>query len=268
MRNAKNRAKSTYHAEPDVCMEPVGGDGDADGVESMACTAPAWRAKAVCEVALLLGVPAALLVCAWWAPEVSAGTTLGVCVACVVLMFLSFEYARPQLRHVVPTVVLASLAAAGRVLFALVPDVKPVSAIAMIAGASLGKREGFVVGALAALFSNMFFGQGPWTAWQMYAWGCVGYGAGVLAELGLMDRTWVRMVYGFVSALGFGLIMNAYYIVGYVNPITFASVGAALLASIALDVVHGVSTVVFLGILYEPWKHKLARFVRAYGLDG
>lgn len=225
------------------------------------------RLKHIYEVGVLVAVPVALVLCAVVAPQVSAGTTLAVCVACVVLMFLSFEHASPQLRRVVPTVVLASLAAAGRVLFALVPDVKPVSAIAIVAGASLGRREGFVVGALAALFSNMFFGQGPWTAWQMYAWGCVGYGAGALADAGAFEHASVRIVYGFASALAFGLIMNSYYIVGFVHPITAASVAAALVASLGLDCVHGVATVVFLGILYEPWKHKLARFVRAYGLD-
>ena len=73
-----------------------------------------------------------------------------------------------------PTLVLAALAAAGRILFGPIPDFKPVSAIAIIAGATLGRRNGFMVGALAALTSNFFFGQGMWTPWQMYAWGLGG----------------------------------------------------------------------------------------------
>ena len=75
-----------------------------------------------------------------------------------------------------PTVVLAALAAAGRILFAPIPDFKPVSAIAIIAGVAFGRKSGFMVGSLAALASNFFFGQGVWTPWQMYAWGLVGYG--------------------------------------------------------------------------------------------
>ncbi|MFR3452057.1 MAG: ECF transporter S component [Collinsella sp.] len=74
-----------------------------------------------------------------------------------------------------PTLVLAACAAAGRILFAPIPDFKPLSAIAIIAGATLGPRNGFMVGALAALTSNFFFGQGLWSPWQMYAWGVVGY---------------------------------------------------------------------------------------------
>lgn len=80
-------------------------------------------------------------------------------------------------------VVLAALAAAGRILFAPIPDFKPVSAIAIIAGVVFGRKSGFMVGALAALASNFFFGQGPWTPWQMYAWGLVGYGARLLAAI-------------------------------------------------------------------------------------
>ncbi|MFR7797549.1 MAG: ECF transporter S component [Collinsella sp.] len=109
------------------------------------------------------------------------------------------------MRQIMPTLVLAALAAAGRILFGPIPDFKPVSAIAIIAGATLGRRNGFMVGALAALTSNFFFGQGMWTPWQMYAWGLVGYVGGALAHAGAFDRAdgTVRMpallAYGFAS---------------------------------------------------------------------
>ena len=83
------------------------------------------------------------------------------------LFFAGYEASRPGLRQIMPTLVLAALAAAGRILFGPIPDFKPVSAIAIIAGATLGRRNGFMVGALAALTSNFFFGQGMWTPWQM-----------------------------------------------------------------------------------------------------
>ena len=92
-------------------------------------------------------------------------------------------YKRQGLRQIMPTLVLAALAAAGRILFGPIPDFKPVSAIAIIAGATLGRRNGFMVGALAALTSNFFFGQGMWTPWQMYAWGEI-----LLADLQLAGR--------------------------------------------------------------------------------
>ena len=165
-----------------------------------------------------------------------------------------------------PTVVLAALAAAGRILFAPFPDFKPVSAICILAGAVFGRRSGFLVGALAALVSNFFFGQGPWTPWQMYAWGLVGYVAGVLADRGWLDRTVVLCAYGFASSLAYGLVLNSWYVVGFVHPVTLPAVAVAFAAAIPFDVAHGVATVLFLLALYAPWRKKLERIKCKYAL--
>ena len=168
-----------------------------------------------------------------------------------------------------PTLVLAALAAAGRILFGPIPDFKPVSAIAIIAGATLGRRNGFMVGALAALTSNFFFGQGMWTPWQMYAWGLVGYVGGVLAYAGAFDRAdgTVRMpallAYGFASGLLYGVVINAYDIIGFVQPLTWAGAVARLATAVPFDITHGLATCVFLAALYRPW---CRREIRTVGL--
>ena len=112
-----------------------------------------------------------------------------------------------------------------------------------------------MVGALAALCSNFFFGQGPWTPWQMYAWGLVGYVAGVLANTGVFalgERlgahgpslgTIVLLCYGFLSGLGYGFILNSWYIVAFLVPVTWQGALAAYLAGLPLDLVHSVATV-------------------------
>ena len=167
---------------------------------------------------------------------------------------------------------LAAIAAAGRILFASVPDLKPVSAIAIIAGATLGRRNGFMVGALAALTSNFFFGQGMWTPWQMYAWGLVGYLGGVLADAGAFAHRdgsvhlFALLVFGSASGLIFGAIINAYDIIGFVQPLTAAGSVARLASALPFDVLHGVATSVFLAVLYVPWTRRIARVVRKYGL--
>ena len=168
----------------------------------------AARLLALLEVPALAAVPLVLGVCAYFQVEQGALLTVVVAFAAVGVFFASFEASRPALRQIMPTVVLAALAAAGRMLFAPVPDFKPVSAICILAGAVFGRRSGFLVGALAALVSNFFFGQGPWTPWQMYAWGLVGYLAGVLADRGWLDRLPVLYAYGFLSALLYGLLLN------------------------------------------------------------
>ena len=224
------------------------------------------RVLRLLEVPSLVAVPVALVACAVAHVEAAAGLTMLVCVVCLGLFACGYERSRPGLRQVMPTVVLGAVAAAGRVLFCPIPDVKPVSAIAILAGARLGRRNGFMVGAIAALASNMFFGQGPWTPWQMYAWGMVGYWGGVLGERGLLDSVGVRMAYGFGSAMLYGLMLNSWYVVGYVNPITWANVVAAFVAGFPLDAVHGISTCVFLQLIWVPWGARVERAVRAYGL--
>ncbi|MEG1512828.1 MAG: ECF transporter S component [Raoultibacter sp.] len=219
------------------------------------------------EIPVLVAVPAVLGVCAFFQFDQTALLSLVVVAAALVVFFASFESSRPALRQIMPTVVLAALAAAGRILFAPIPSFKPVSAICILAGVVFGRRAGFMVGALAALVSNFFFGQGPWTPWQMYSWGLVGYCAGVLADAGFFEYHPAMLYgYGFLSALWYGLILNSWFIVGFVHPLTWPSALLAYGAGLPFDCVQGVATLVFLLVLYVPWKKKLERIKRKYAL--
>lgn len=224
------------------------------------------RTLSVLELPALLAVPVLMVTLALSGVDATAGLTLLVALLAVGLVFASFEASRPPLRQLMPTAVLAATAAAGRVLFAPIPDVKPVSAIAVIAGATLGRRSGFMVGAVAALVSNFFFGQGSWTPWQMYAWGLVGYLGGVFADRGLLERGGVLYAWGFLSALMYGAILNGYYVLGFVRPLTWPSVLAAYAAGFPLDCVHGVATAAFLAAIWLPWGRAIRRVVRKYDL--
>ena len=220
------------------------------------------RSTYAAEIVALVVVPATLLACAVLDVESSALLTLLVTGFALVLFLVSYERSKPALRQVLPAATLAAVAAAGRVLFAPVPYVKPVSAIAIVAGATLGRREGFMVGALAALVSNIFFGQGPWTPWQMYAWGLVGYLSGVLP----LGRRWTPYVWGVVSALLYGLLLNGWYVVGFVRPLTLAGALAGYAAGIPFDVVHGIATAGFLVVVWGPWGRSIRRVVAKYAL--
>ena len=227
---------------------------------------PVARVLAALEVPALVAVPAAMVALAALGVPAAAGLTLAVALLALALLLASFEASRPALRQLMPTAVLAAVAAAGRVLFSPLPDVKPVSAIAIVAGAALGRRSGFVVGAVAALVSNLFIGQGPWTPWQMYAWGLVGYVGGVLAEHGALGRPAVLYGWGLASGIFYGLILNGYYVLGYVQPLTWPSVLAACAASLPLDVTHGVATCAFLAAIWLPWGRAIRRVVAKYDL--
>ena len=180
--------------------------------------------------------------------------------------FMVFEGRHPQAREIMVIAVMAALGVAGRSAFFMIGSFKPIAAIVIITGVSLGGEAGFLCACLIMMISNMFFGQGPWTPWQMYAWGLVGYLGGVLADHGAFRHRWVLYACGLASGYLFGALLNAWYIVGFVHPITWESILLALSAALPLDSVHGIATVVFLRIVYVPWERKLRRIKKKYTL--
>ena len=245
----------------------------------------AWRVRSgIAEACSLLLVPAALALCAVTGIDQAALLALIVVVGALVLFFSGYEKSSLRLRDTMPVAVLAAVAAAGRILFAPIPNFKPVSAIAVIAGAAFGRRAGFMVGALAAFVSNLFFGQGPWTPWQMYAWGFIGYLGGVLASCGVFGdvrkplpaedarkgRKVLRLVplvvWGLLSGFLYGLVLNVWSIIGFYHPEGLAQMLIVYAAAVPFDAVHGVATAFFLVVLYRPWMRKLERVKRKYAL--
>lgn len=100
---------------------------------------------------------------------------LAVLVECLAAFFISFEKKKPSAKDIAVLGVLSAAAVAGRELFFMFPQFKPVAAIVIISGTALGAQAGFLVGAVSMLVSNMLFGQGMWTPWQMFAMGLLGF---------------------------------------------------------------------------------------------
>lgn len=222
----------------------------------------------ILEPCLLLVVPLILGLCAFFKVENAALLTALVALVAALPFFLRFEMQRPKPRDIMPVVVLSAFAAAGRIIFAAFPNFKPVSAIVIVSAISFGKQAGFLVGALAALASNMFFGQGPWTPWQMYAWGLIGYIAGVLHEAGVFRKPLFVYIYGFVSALLYGGILDSWNVVGYVYPFSWPAALVVYGAGLPFSLIHAVATVVFLLPIYAPWSRKFERIKRKFGIKG
>lgn len=184
---------------------------------------------------------------------------------CMLPFFLVFEKRRPQAREIVPIAVMAAIGALSRVIFAPLPDVKPTTAVVIITAAAFGPEAGFMTGAVSAIASNLFFGQGPWTPWQMFAWGIIGFIAGILWRLKILRGTKTLAVFGFISGFLFGWIMDSWYVIGFISPITVKSTAAAFLASFYFDLTHAVATAVFLIILSHSWIKKLDRVKIKFG---
>ena len=181
---------------------------------------------------------------------------------------LVFEGRKPQAREIVIIAVLCALAVAGRAAFFMLPQFKPVIAIIIIAGVAFGGEAGFFVGAMTGFVSNMFFGQGPWTPWQMFAFGIIGFLAGVLFRKGLLPRAKIPLCIfgGLATLLIFGGIMNpASVLIFQPNP-TPEMFLLAYLYGIPLDLIHAAATIIFLAIIARPMLEKLDRIKEKYGL--
>ena len=181
---------------------------------------------------------------------------------------LVFESRKPQARELVIIAVLCAIAVAGRLAFFMFPQCKPVIALVIISGVAFGAEAGFLVGAMVGLVSNMFFGQGPWTPWQMFSFGIIGFLAGVLFRKGLLSRTPVSLaVFGaFATFIIFGGIMNPASVLMFQSYPTVEMFIAAYLQGIPFDLVHAAATAAFLIIISKPMLEKLDRIKVKYGL--
>jgi Family of unknown function (DUF6580)/Prenyltransferase and squalene oxidase repeat len=174
-----------------------------------------------------------------------AASSLILCAA-LVAGFAWYERTHPSSRVLALVATLAALAALGRIAFAPLPNVKPTTDIVLISGYVLGGAPGFVVGAVAALSSNLFFGQGPWTPWQMVAWGAVGVGGALLARATARRLGRVPLAIACaVAGLAFGAVMNLHLWVTYSGDHTSAKLWATFVTSFPFDVAHAVGNVVF-----------------------
>ncbi|MGN1122376.1 MAG: ATP-binding cassette domain-containing protein, partial [Eubacteriales bacterium] len=182
--------------------------------------------------------------------------------------FLSFEGRKPKAREIVLISVLCAVGVAGRAAFFMLPQFKPVAAVVILAGVCLGGESGFLVGAVTAFVSNFFFGQGPWTPWQMFAFGFIGLLGGVLFRKGALRRTKLALcVFGGLAVLVlYGGILNTASVLMIQSVPTVTQLVSAYAVGFPFDLVHAVSTVFFLWFAAEPMIEKIERVKRKYGL--
>ena len=129
--------------------------------------------------------------------------SLIVIVAAMLPFFMMFEGRKPKAREIMVISVLAAIGVAGRAAFFMVPSFKPVAAIVILTGVSFGGEAGFLVGCLIMMLSNMFMGQGPWTPWQMFSFGIIGFLAGILYQKGILKAGAItKFVFPLSSCVG------------------------------------------------------------------
>jgi energy-coupling factor transport system substrate-specific component len=192
--------------------------------------------------------------------------SFGIVCLSMVPFFVRFQMRNVDTREIVLIAILSAIAAASRIPFAALPNVKPVTFIIMVSALVYGREAGFMIGSTAALVSNIFFGQGPWTPFQMFAWGMVGFVTGMLK-----DSTWLSSrvglsFYGFIWGFLFGWFMNLSVVIGFVYDFNWEALFASYVAGFYFDLAHACSNAVFLYFFAANWVKILERFKRKYGL--
>jgi prenyltransferase/squalene oxidase-like repeat protein len=180
--------------------------------------------------------------------------------AVIVGGFVWYERSRPPSQVVALVAALAALAIAGRIAFAAFPNVKPTTDIVIFAGYALGGAPGFAVGALAALVSNFWFGQGPWTPWQMAGWGLCGVLGSVVALGGRnAGRLTLAAICGF-AGIAYGALLNFSLMATYGGELSLERFGVLMGRAIPFDVAHAVGNVVFALLAGPAMVRMLVRF--------
>ncbi len=194
-----------------------------------------------------------------------AWISLCVTVLSCVPFFLHFEHSENDVRKLILIAVMVAISVIGRFIFAPIPGFKPVTAMVVITAMYFGGEAGFMTGALSAVISNFYFGQGPWTPFQMFSWGIVGFLAGVIANP-LKKSKIVLVVYAVVSGVLYSLLMDVWTVLwadGYFNLSRYA---AAVISAVQFTIIYAVSNVIFLLVFSKPIGKILERIKEKYRL--
>ena len=226
------------------------------------------RTKLASVLSLLL-VPLTIFIGIVYFGKKSYGVvSILVLLECMAPFALIFEGRKPKARELVLIAALCALAVAGRAALFMLPGFKPVAALVILSGVAFGGETGFLVGAMSMLTSNVLFGQGPWTPFQMFAMGLIGFLAGVSFQKGLLRAGRVPLaIFGAVSVvLVYGGIMNPASAILYQPNLSLSVLKAYYLTGFPFDLVHAAATALFLWFGAEPMLEKLERVKRKYGL--
>lgn len=185
--------------------------------------------------------------------------------------FVSFEDRKPKVRDIVTLAVMCALAVTGRTAFFMLPNFTPVMAIVIIAGVAFGCEGGFITGAMTMFVSNFIMGQGPWTPWQMFAMGLVGFLAGLFfAGSSVRTRNMTKLglcIFGaLICIVVYGGIMNPASVIMWQPNVNFSIIMASYVTGFPFDLAQATATVIALWLVARPFLEKLDRVRIKFGV--
>ena len=195
--------------------------------------------------------------------------SVGLILLAFVVFFFSYERRKPQARELVTLSVMSAIAIASRAAFAMIPFFKPMSGIIMTTGMAFGPGAGFLTGVVSGFVSNFIFGQGPWTPWQMFAYGMGGALAGWFYKKSLMNEELriqtALLGYAIIQVI-VGPILDVCSIFTMGQPVTGAYALTIFGSGLIPNLIHGVATALALFLLAKPMMEKLNRMKTKYGM--
>lgn len=194
-----------------------------------------------------------------------AFVSLLIIILSCVPFFISLEKKDTTTRYIVILAVMTALSVAGRFIFAPLPFFKPVTAMVIISAMYFGSEFGFITGALSAVLSNFYFGQGPWTPFQIFSWGIIGFIAGLLSNQLIRSKI-ILIIYGFFAGIAYSLIMDVWTTLWADGIFNFERFMGAVISAIPITAIYAVSNIVFLLILTPFLGKKIIRIKTKYGL--
>ena len=180
--------------------------------------------------------------------------------------FVRFEKGKSGAREMIIIAVMVAFSVVGRLAFAPIPAFKPVTAITIISGVALGPEAGFIVGSMTAVVSNMFYGQGPWTPFQMFVWGFIGFLAGVIFGKNKKPSRSALSIVGAFGGVLFSLLMDIWATISLDGEFILSRYLVNVASSLSFMAIYAVSNIVFLIVLAHPFLEKLNRIKIKYGI--
>lgn len=194
--------------------------------------------------------------------------SLAVIFLAMLPFFVIFERKKPPAKEVTLLAIMTAAAVASRAAFYFLPQVKPVAAIVIITGFAFGAQSGFLVGSLSMLLSNFIFGQGPWTPWQMFAMGLIGFAAGLVGKINICRKPLFAAIFGFLATLViYGGIVNPSTAIISHQPLNFSVIMLFYMQGLPMDLIHSASTFAFLLLFTNPFMRILDRVKLKFAIE-
>ena len=189
-------------------------------------------------------------------------TATTLVILAIIAFFFEFEAAAISSKEIALVAMLGTISAVSRIPFALIPNVQPCTYLIICSGYVFGPVAGFMVGAVTALVSNFFLGQGPWTPYQMFACGLVGVSAAYIRRFD-PGRIWL-IIFGAIWGYLYGWIVNIWFWVSFIYPLTLRTFIVYQLNSLWFDTFHAIGNAIFLGLFGMKTIAILERFRKRF----